>query len=242
MTDNEKIRSTLSKKVKKTKDSFHTAYNKHTIYMYIVVALVLTFIVEMIAGIAAFDHSKMYGVYFLIGSPYVFICNAFIVMMTLSFTLLLRKRIFWISVISVMWIILGVTNGVLVATRVTPLTASDFRLIDSAFSIMDKYFSIWQIIFVIIGVIAALAVLVLLFFRAPKVDHKIKYGRNIVAIVLIWVIGMGAINLGIASGLINKKFGNLRDSYFKYGFAYCFTNSVLNTGIQKPKNYSASFN
>ena len=30
----------------------------------------------------------------------------------------------------------------------------------------------------------------------------------IVAIVLIWVIGMGAINLGIASGLINKKFGN----------------------------------
>lgn len=43
MTDNEKIRSTLSKKVKKTKDSFHTAYNKHTIYMYIVVALVLTF-------------------------------------------------------------------------------------------------------------------------------------------------------------------------------------------------------
>ena len=93
MTDNKKIRSTLSKKVKKTKDSFHTAYNKHTIYMYIVVALVLTFIVEMIAGIAAFDHSKMYGVYFLIGSPYVFICNAFIVMMTLSFTLLLRKRI-----------------------------------------------------------------------------------------------------------------------------------------------------
>mgnify|MGYP002872827063 FL=1 len=62
-------------------------------------------------------------------------------MMTLSFTLLLRNRIFWISVISVMWIILGVTNGVLVATRVTPLTASDFRLIDSAFSIMDKYFS-----------------------------------------------------------------------------------------------------
>lgn len=240
MTDNKKIRSTLSKKVKKTKDSFHTAYNKHTIYMYIVVALVLTFIVEMIAGIAAFDHSKMYGVYFLIGSPYVFICNAFIVMMTLSFTLLLRKRIFWISVISVMWIILGVTNGVLVATRVTPLTASDFRLIDSAFSIMDKYFSVWQIILVVIGVIAALAVLVLLFFRAPKVDHKIKYGRNIVAIVLIWVIGMGAINLGIASGLINKKFGNLRDSYFKYGFAYCFTNSVLNTGIQKPKNYSAS--
>ena len=55
MTDNEKIRSTLSKKVKKTKDSFHTAYNKHTIYMYIVVALVLTFIVEMIAGIAAFE-------------------------------------------------------------------------------------------------------------------------------------------------------------------------------------------
>ena len=52
--------------------------------------------------------------------------------MIVIFTLLLRKRIFWISVISVMWIILGVTNGVLVATRVTPLTASDFRLIDES--------------------------------------------------------------------------------------------------------------
>ena len=35
MTDNEKIRSTQRKKVKKTKESKHTANNKHTIYMYI---------------------------------------------------------------------------------------------------------------------------------------------------------------------------------------------------------------
>ena len=35
MTDNEKIRSTLSKKVKKTKDSFHTAYNKPVSYTHL---------------------------------------------------------------------------------------------------------------------------------------------------------------------------------------------------------------
>lgn len=232
------IKDVFCEKKKNARDFLHVAYNKHTAYMYIVVALVITFIIELIAGIAAFDHSNMYGVYLLIGSPYVFICNALIVLMTLSFTLLIRRRIFLISLISVAWIVLGVANGVLVATRVTPLTASDFRLLDSAFSIMDKYFSAGQIILVVIGIIAAIAVLVILFFRAPKLEHKIKYIRNVIAIVLIWAVGFGAINLGIASGLISKKFGNLRDSYFNYGFAYCFSNSIINTGIQKPDNYS----
>ena len=40
------------------------------------------------------------GVLFLIGSPYIFICNALIVLFTLSFTLIMQRRMFGIFLIS----------------------------------------------------------------------------------------------------------------------------------------------
>ncbi len=95
-----------------------------------------------------------------------------------------------------------------------------------------------QIVLVVVGVTLAIALLALLFFKAPKVQHKIKYPRNIIAIVMIWIIGFGSVNLGVGSELMSMKFGELRVSYYDYGFVYCFTNSLINTGIAKPNSYS----
>lgn len=212
---------------------FHKAYNKHIIYMYIVIALLVTLIIEMMAR-----GSILKGIYYLIASPYVFICNAVIVLMTLSFTLLMRRRFFGLSLISVIWIIFGISNAVLLANRVTPLTAVDLMLIDSAFDVMNKYFSIGQVVLVGIGLVLALGALVFMFFKAPKVNHKIKYVRNLLAIGLIWLIGFGTLNLGVASELIPTQFGNLRTCYGDYGFVYCFSNSLVNTGVDKPSDYS----
>ena len=124
------------------------------------------------------------------------------------------------------------------ANRVTPFTAVDLMLIDSAFDVLNKYFDLWQIILMIVALVAAIVGIIILCLKAPKVNHKIQYVRNIAAIVIIWVLGFASISLGVGSGLIPKQFGNLRDSYTAYGFVYCFTNSLVNTGVKKPKNYS----
>ena len=232
----EKIKSYLStfkKKYQVMRGFFSKTYNKHIIYMYVITALLINLFIEIMAR-----KSFLEGIYFLIGNPYVFICNAMIILMTLSVTLLMRRRFFGLSLISVLWIILGIANGVLLANRVTPFTAVDLMMIDSALGVLDKYFSPIQVVFVIIALILAVLGLVFMFFKAPKVKHKIKYIRNIFAIVIIWAIGLGTINLGIASELISMKFGELRVSYYDYGFVYCFANSLINTGIDKPNSYS----
>lgn len=223
----------IKEKYKNINDFFKETYNKHIIYTYIIIALLINLIIEMMAR-----GSVIKGIYYLISSPYIFICNAMIVLMTLSLTLLTQRRFFGLSLISIIWIVFGISNAVLLANRVTPFTAVDLMLIESAFNVMNKYFSTWQCVLVGIGIILAIAFLVFMFLKAPKVKHKIKYVRNLLAIALIWGIGFGALNLGVGSELIPRKFGNLRNSYYDYGFVYCFSNSLVNTGVSKPEDYS----
>ena len=227
------IRDGIKSKYKVARAFFKETYNKHIIYLYLTTALVVNLIIEMLAR-----RSFIKGIYFLISSPYVFICNAVIILITLSVTLLMRRRFFGLTLISTIWLICGITNAILLSNRVTPFTATDFMLIDSAFGVINKYFSPIQIVLVVIALLAVVAGLVLLFIKAPKVNHKIKYPRNVIAIILIFGIGLGSINLGVGSKLISLKFGELRVSYFDYGFVYCFSNSLINTGIQKPNSYS----
>ncbi|MCR5430608.1 MAG: sulfatase-like hydrolase/transferase [Eubacterium sp.] len=222
-----------SSRYQKVRSFFKETYNKRIMYMYIVCALGVTFLIEVLARGSLLD-----GLYYVISSPYVFIVNALIVLMTLSVTLLMRRRFFGLALISLIWIIFGVSNCILMANRVTPFTAVDLMLIDSAFDVLDKYFGVFQIVLLIVALVAAIAGIVVLFIKAPKVNHKIQYLRNIAAIVAIWAIGLGSISLGLGSGLIPKQFGNLRDSYKAYGFVYCFSNSLVNTGVKKPANYS----
>lgn len=228
-----KVKNSVKSRYQIIRAFFKETYHKHIIYLYVTTAILINLLIEMLAR-----GSFIEGIYFLISSPYVFLCNSIIILMTLSVTLLMRRRFWGLSLISVIWIIAGITNSVLLSNRVTPFTATDLMLVDSAFGVLTKYFSVFQIVLVVLGLILAIALLVLLFFKAPKVNHKIKYPRNIIAIVIIWMIGFGSINLGVGSELMSMKFGELRVSYYDYGFVYCFTNSLINTGIQKPNSYS----
>lgn len=227
------IKNKVQSRYQVIREFFKKTYNKHCIYMYVTTAILLNLVIEMLAS-----GSFIKGIYFLIASPYVFLCNSIIILMTLSVTFLMRRRFWGLSLISFIWLLSGVTNSILLSNRVTPFTAMDLMLVDSAFGVVTKYFSIVQIVMVAVSVTLAIALLVLLFFKAPKVQHKIKYPRNIIAIVIIWIIGFGSINLGVGSELMSMKFGELRVSYYDYGFVYCFTNSLINTGIAKPNTYS----
>lgn len=128
----------------KVKHFFKETYNKHIIYMYITVALLVNLIIEMLAR-----GSFLKGIFYLISSPYVFICNSIIILMTLSVTLLMRRRFFGISIISIVWIIFGIANCVLLSYRVTPFTAVDMMLIDSALDVMNKYLNTFAYILII---------------------------------------------------------------------------------------------
>ena len=159
----QKLKPVLNNIINKIKSKYQVirefskkTYNKHCIYMYVTTAILLNLVIEMLAR-----GSFLKGIYFLIASPYVFLCNSIIILMTLSVTFLMRRRFWGISLISFIWLLSGVTNSILLSNRVTPFTATDLMLVDSAFGIVTKYFSIAQIVMVAVGVTLAIALLVL---------------------------------------------------------------------------------
>ena len=42
----------------------------------------------------------------------------------------------------------------------------------------------------------------------------------------------------LKANIISDYFGNIAFAYLDYGFPYCFTNTLLNTGIKRPVNYT----
>ncbi|MGN0382850.1 MAG: LTA synthase family protein [Eubacterium sp.] len=215
------------------RDFFMEAYNKKTIITYIVISLIVNLILETLG------RGTFYGGFVhMIKSPYVFLINSMIILMTLSFTLLARRRVFFISIISLMWIAFGIANCVLLSYRVTPFSATDLVMIENAIGIMNKYLNFFSYALIVLLAIGSVIGLVFIWIKIPKLDHKIKYFRNSLAIFLIFIIGFTSINIGLGSEILASNFGNLADAYKDYGFAYCFANSVFNTGVDKPSNYS----
>ena len=68
------------------------------------------------------------GLSFLFESPLLFLYNALIVLVTLSFAFFTKKRFFGFSLVSLFWLVIGVTNFVLQSMRVVPLTSIDFSI------------------------------------------------------------------------------------------------------------------
>lgn len=174
----------------------------------------------------------------VVTNPLVFIYNSLIVFLTLSIAFLVKRRLFVTTIVSIIWIGFAITNAVLLSMRVTPFTAVDLSLMDEALPMIDVYLTKWQIVLIIIAAVAAITIIVLLFVFAPKYKKRVARIRNSVCLVLLFGIILFFTSLGISTNALAKNFGNLADAYKDYGFVYCFTNSVVNTGIDKPKNYS----
>ena len=95
-----------------------------SILLYLVLPILLNFLIECMEL-----KSVIQAIKFTFTSSYVFLANTFIIILTLSVTLLLKKRHFWVTVGCVIWLIFGIANFVLLCNRVTPFTANDLFLI-----------------------------------------------------------------------------------------------------------------
>ena len=182
-------------------------------------------------------HSFSKGIVYLFKHPLAFAFNSLIIFFTLSFTALFRKRIFVGALISAVWIGFGITNFIIRGSRKTPFTAPDFYNITEGLNIVKQYFSLFHIILVIVLVALAVAAIVFVGIKSPKYKGKMNYLlAGFISAVSFGVIMLGNF-IGNISGLLPRNFGNIVQAYDKYGFCYCFSNSVFNMGIDKPQDY-----
>lgn len=207
--------------------------SNHSLTVCAILAILLNLIIETLARQNIFG-----GILFIFESPIVFFYNALIIFATLSITGLFRRRIFAQSIISMIWLALGITNGTILANRMTPFTVYDIQSLKDGLSIATNYFSKTQIILGVVGILLLILFIVFLWRKTPKRKDKINFKRNIAGIICIIAITFGVSGLVIKAGIVDTYFPNLAYGYRDNGVPYCFINTWLNTGVSKPEDYS----
>lgn len=178
------------------------------------------------------------GIKFLIDSPVVFMYNALIIFATLSVASLFKRRVFFLTMASAIWFALGAVNGVILTNRMTPFTTYDLASLKDGLSIATTYFSKGTIIIGIVGIIAIVVGIVVLWRKAPKKHGKVNYKRNIAVFALIIIGTFGLSGLAIEMKVVDTFFPNLAYAYRDNGVPYCFINTWLNTGVNKESDYT----
>lgn len=175
---------------------------------------------------------------FFLREPLVFLYNAFLIATTVSVCLLFRRRTFVRLVVLVLWAAVGVVDFVLLMFRTTPFTAVDLALVKDALAIANRYLSPGGTVLVILGVLVVSAGCVWMFCKAKKEEKSREYLFRVPFCGLLILCCIAMTNIGMATGLLERNFGNLAQAFHDNGLPYCFLNSVLNTGIERPEEYS----
>lgn len=203
----------------------------------IVQVFVLSFFTTMIIEILS-KRSFLKMIKWMFMHPVIFIINWMIVSIPYSIAIALKRRYAMYCLVAFLWILIGVIDCIVISSRVTPFTATDIKLVSSVFSVFTLYIKVWQLILIIAAIILVLGLIVYGFFKLPQVT--VNYSRLINSLWTLVVGGLCLIYVMVSMqvGLIETNFVNLRNAYQDYGLAYCFSNSIFNTGIKKPKDYS----
>ena len=203
------------------------------IFQCVAIAIVLDIILEILGR-----HSFINTMKYIVNEPLVFLYNCSIIFFTLTLALLMRKRVFGYGIISFAWLLCGVTNCIVLGFRITPFSAIDMLMARNTITIIDKYFSVWQVVFIGVALFIALAAVIILFLKSPTIQGNIYRIRTTVLIVASFCMVMLFTKIALNAQAISDNFANLATAYDKYGFVYCFSNSVVDVGISEPSDYS----
>lgn len=206
--------------------------NKKHICIIIVLSLFLELFIETCRL-----HSIKQGILFLRNSPWQFFYNCFIIFVTLSIIFLVTRKVFAYVLISSVWSLIGIINGVILTYRRTPFTAVDITLLKSTLPVINHYLKIWQIIAILILLVLIIIGLVCLFLYGPVEKNK-NPKRNLILVFLVVLCLVEVTSYGQKTEKIDKRFSNLQLAYRDFGVPYCFTVTMLQNGISQPSGYS----
>lgn len=184
------------------------------------------------------DRQSLSAVLVLLEShPLAFLENVLILTFSLSLCLFSKRRWFFGILIGTVWLGLGIANLYVLSYRVSPLSAIDFAILQLDWSFIGIYMSVPAFILLVIAVILLLAGLVMLFKKCPKspVHRLFNTAVSVILLCACIVIPYLPTSLGFGENTYTDVIRLTED----YGFAYTFTRSLVDTGIDRPEDYSA---
>jgi phosphoglycerol transferase MdoB-like AlkP superfamily enzyme len=208
--------------------------NKFSLLFHAILACALVFAIEWVSR-----HSIGSAITFCIGSPLTYLYNVLLIFASLLIVYLFKRRALVRMVISVFWMLLGIINGCILASRVTPFNFTDLKLVGDLLSMKSsQYFTTQQEIAIIVALVVLALFLVFLGIKGPKFSGRVHIFRNLGCLLLCVAALPFITKAAIQSDILAGYFGNLAQGYKDYGFVYSFSASVLDTGMSKPDNYT----
>lgn len=207
--------------------------NRFSLLFHVLYACLINFVIE---GISRHSFFKAWD--YMIESPWTFLFNTYLIFITFMLVYLVRRRVFTRILLTVFWLGLGITNGYMLLVRVTPFNAQDLKVLTDAVTLFDKYFSGFQGIVLAIGIVAVVVWMISMWRRGGQYTGKMHRWWALAATVLLFGIAGPLTDFAIDKRVVSNYFGNIAFAYEDYGFPYCFSASVFNTGISQPNGYN----
>lgn len=214
------------------KDTWNKDNGKY-IFEFSILSLVINFLIELFSRRSLTD-----ALCFMIKEPFLFMLGALIILFTLSFSLLSKKRSFWFFFIALVWIGIGIADFVQRSYRSMPITASDIFLMSSVKDIFELYMSHFQLVLIMLGISLLLGGLVYIWLITKKRKSIIVFGIS--SVLFLGSVLFLSIFLMLRSGNLapTSEFHSLPRAYKNNGFVYCFSASLVTRGVDEPDDYS----
>lgn len=183
-------------------------------------------------------HSFSAAWTYMTTKPLVFAYNAALIFTTSLLVYLFRKRCFWRVLIAILWLLLGIINGVILSNRVTPFTGPDLHLLTDGMAVLNKYLPSWGVVAALIILGFFVLLLLILLIKAPSYKRKVKFRYDLLLVVVGAALFAGATQLALEKRVLSNYFGNIAFAYEDYGYPYCLAVTIFDTGISCPRDYS----
>ena len=138
------------------------------------VALVVTLVVELFNHKAFTDGLESFAA-FATEHPLALVTDFLIVLATLTPAVFLRRRVFYTSLVAILWLIGGAANGFILLNRMTPFTMADLTVLNSGLDTLPNYLSTGYIVLLAVAVGVTVVVLALLFWKGPRNDYPLRH-------------------------------------------------------------------
>ncbi|MEG1427201.1 MAG: sulfatase-like hydrolase/transferase, partial [Oscillospiraceae bacterium] len=166
--------------------------------------------------------------------PLFFLANWFCISLTLCSCLFVKRKYFALLIGSSLWLALGFLNGYVLTYRVSPLTAIDFLIVQFSWNFLGSYVNVVQLVLIVMSVAAAVVLLAWIYRKAPQSPRRWK----LAAVQTLSLAGITAILLTTGVNRSEAYLSDMTDATEKYGYVNCFFRSVVERGIDEPKDYS----
>ncbi len=224
----ERRNSAFAKKMKPV----YKVMNRLSLVLHLLLACGINFTIEAISRLSFFEAWN-----YMTETPLVFLYNAYMIFMTLSVVYLFKRRVFVRIIISVLWLVLGISNGYMLTKRVTPFNAQDLKVAKDAVTLIHNYFNSFELIIVGVGIAAVVIWVISMWRRGGQYEGKIHRLWGAGGIVICALLYGALTDAAIEKRVVSTYFGNIAFAYEDYGLPYCFMASVFNTGITEPHDY-----